>query len=158
MKRHAPKDYFTYFAPAIVLTLAGFAIAYQFVDPAPPRQITIATGQPTGAYYKMGPEYSQTLVRDGIKVEVEATTGSVENLKSLADIASGDDVIFMQGGIGRMFLNESMVSLGSICYEPLWVFHLSSITIRQLSDLNGKIISIGLEGNGSNYNSMLSAS
>ncbi len=149
MKRHAPKDYITYFAPAIVLTLAGFAIAYQFVDPAPPRQITIATGQPTGAYYRMGQEYSQIIARDGIKVELETTSGSVENLKSLADMGSGVDVIFMQGGIGRMFLNEGMVSLGSIYYEPLWVFHLSSITIRQLSDLNGKKISIGLEGSGS---------
>ena len=149
MKRHAPKDYFTYFAPAIVLTLAGFAIAYQFVDPAPPSQITIATGQPTGAYYKMGQKYSQIIARDGITVELEATTGSVENLKSLADIASGVDVVFMQGGIGRMFLNEDMVSLGSIYYEPLWVFHLSNLTIRQLSDLGGKKISIGLEGSGS---------
>jgi hypothetical protein len=42
MKRRTPKDYFTYFAPAIVLTLAGFIVAYQFVDPAPPRRITIA--------------------------------------------------------------------------------------------------------------------
>lgn len=149
MRRHTPKDYLNYFAPAIVLTLAGFAIAYQFVDPAPPRHITIATGQPTGAYYEMGQKYSQILARDGITLEVKATTGSVENLKLILDSNSDVDVIFMQGGIGRANLYEDLVSLGSIYYEPLWVFHRSNLTIKQLSVLKGKRISIGLEGSGS---------
>lgn len=149
MRRHTPKDYLTYFAPAIIVTLAGFAIAYQFVDPAPPRQITIATGQPTGAYHEMGKQYSRILARDSITLEVKATSGSVENLKLLVDEASGVDVIFMQGGIGRTKLNEDLVSLGSIYYEPLWVFHRSNLTIKQLTDLKGKKISIGLEGSGS---------
>lgn len=149
MRGHTPKDYLTYFAPAIVLTLAGFVIAYQFVDPAPPRHITIATGQPTGAYYKMGQKYSQILAQDGITLAVKTTTGSVENLKRLVDLTSDVDVIFMQGGIGSMNFNGDLVSLGSIYYEPLWVFHRSNLTIRQLADLKGKKFSIGLEGSGS---------
>jgi len=53
MKRRTLKDYITYFAPAIVLTLVGFLVAYQFVDPAPPPHITIAAGRSTGAYYEI---------------------------------------------------------------------------------------------------------
>jgi hypothetical protein len=53
MKRRTPEDYVTYFAPAIFLTLAGFIVAYQFVDPAPPRRITLAAGRSTGAYYEI---------------------------------------------------------------------------------------------------------
>jgi TRAP-type uncharacterized transport system substrate-binding protein len=98
MRRRISKDYLTYFAPAIILTLAGFAIAYQFVDPAPPRHITIATGQPVGAHYEMGQKYSQILNRDNITLEVKTTTGSVENLKLLTDLTSDVDVIFMQSG------------------------------------------------------------
>ena len=149
MRRHTPKDYLTYFAPAIIVTLAGFAIAYQFVDPAPPRHIAIATGQPTGAYYEMGKQYSQILAGHGVTLEVKATSGSVENLKLLGDATADVDVIFMQGGIGRMALNENFIALGSVYYEPLWVFHRSNLTIQQLSDLQGKKISIGLEGSGS---------
>jgi TRAP-type uncharacterized transport system substrate-binding protein len=149
MRRHSPIDYLTYFAPAIVLTLAGFAIADQFVDPAPPRHITIATGLPTGAHYKMGKQYSQILARDGVTLEVKTTTGSIENLKLLVDVTSDVDVIFMQGGIGRMASSEDLVSPGSIHYEPLWVFHRSNLKIQQLADLKGKKLAIGLEGSGS---------
>ena len=36
-----------------MLTLTGFIVAYQFVDPSPPRHITIANGRSTGAYYEI---------------------------------------------------------------------------------------------------------
>ena len=32
------------FLPFLVITLIGFALAYQFVDPAPPTSMRIATG------------------------------------------------------------------------------------------------------------------
>jgi len=35
--------------PALILIVLAFWYAYQFVDPAPPRQITIATGVAQGA-------------------------------------------------------------------------------------------------------------
>ena len=35
-----------------LLTLASFVIAYQFVEPAPPESLNIATGPKTGAYFK----------------------------------------------------------------------------------------------------------
>jgi hypothetical protein len=54
MGRRTAKDYISYFAPAIILTLTGFIVAYQFVEPAPPRHIAIATGRSTGAYYEIG--------------------------------------------------------------------------------------------------------
>ncbi|MGA9538932.1 MAG: hypothetical protein WBR24_23790 [Desulfobacterales bacterium] len=53
MTRRTAKDYISYFTPAIMLTLTGFIVAYQFVDPSPPRHITIANGRSTGAYYEI---------------------------------------------------------------------------------------------------------
>ena len=148
MKKRGAKEYFIYFAPAIVLTLAGFAIAYQFVEPAPPRHITIATGQPTGAYYEMGQKYSNILARDGIELEVKATLGSSENLELIADRSREVDVAFLQSGLGSEKPIENLVSLGSLYYEPLWVFHRSEISVRHLSDFRGKRISAGIEGSG----------
>ena len=138
----------TYFMPAILLTLAGFAIAYQFVDPAPPRQITIATGRSSGAYYDVGTQYSRVLARDGVTLIVRETSGSVENLTLLNDPESGVDVIFMQGGIGADLPSDHLVSLGSIYYEPLWVFHRSDLIVRHLGDLRGRRIAVGVEGSG----------
>jgi len=39
------------YGPAVLLTVGGFFVAYQFVDPAPPRRVVIATGGTGGAYY-----------------------------------------------------------------------------------------------------------
>ena len=123
MRRTSPKDYFIYFAPAIVLALVGIVVAYQFVDPAPPRHITIATGRSNGAYYDIGRNYSQVLARDGVTLTVKETSGSVENLKLITDKNSGVDVIFLQGGVEASTPSDDLVSIGSIYYEPLWVFH-----------------------------------
>jgi len=45
------KEYIKTFGPAIVLVIIGFIITYQFVSPAPPKHLVIATGSPEGAYY-----------------------------------------------------------------------------------------------------------
>lgn len=148
MRRWTPKDYVTYFAPALALTLAGFLVAYQFVEPAPPRHITIATGRSTGAYYEIGQKYSQILERDGVTLTVRETSGSVENLKLLTDKNSGVDVIFLQGGVGANVPSEDLVSISSIYYEPLWVFHRADLPIRSLADLRGKRIAAGNKGSG----------
>ena len=148
MKRRTAKDYISYFAPAIVLTLAGFLVAYQFVDPAPPRHITIAAGRSTGAYYEIARKYSRILEKDGVILTVRETSGSVENLKLLTDKDSGVDVIFLQGGVGAAAPSEDLVSLGSIFFEPLWVFSRGDIPIQRLTDLRGRRIAAGEEGSG----------
>jgi hypothetical protein len=39
----ALKDYLRIFGPAAFFTIIGFIVAYQFVQPAPPKQVVIAT-------------------------------------------------------------------------------------------------------------------
>jgi len=46
----APKRLVEVAIPGLVLVVVGFAIAYQFVEPAPPRHIASATGRSGGAY------------------------------------------------------------------------------------------------------------
>lgn len=36
----------------VLLAGIGFAVAYQFVEPAPPKKIVISTGAESGAYYQ----------------------------------------------------------------------------------------------------------
>ena len=54
-------DYLKLIGPGTIITLLGFIIAYQFVAPAPPRHIAIATGTPEGAYYKFGSAGTEAL-------------------------------------------------------------------------------------------------
>ena len=37
--------------PVILLVALAFALAWHFVQPAPPKHVVIATGSPTGMYY-----------------------------------------------------------------------------------------------------------
>ena len=52
--------------PTIVLIGALCAIAYVVVDPAPPRRVSIATGQENSAYEEFGKKYAAALAKDGI--------------------------------------------------------------------------------------------
>lgn len=114
------------YAPAVLLTVAGFVVAYQFVDPAPLRSIAITAGSPEGAYHAFAEAYRAVLAREGIELEVLPTAGSVENLRLLRDESNAVDVGFIQGGVGAGEDAAGLVSLGSLYFEPLWVFHWSS--------------------------------
>ena len=130
----------------------GFFIAYQFVAPAPPKKIVITTGGEAGAYYQYARRYAAILARDGITLEVRTSAGSLQNLERLT---SGEvQVGFVQGGVvmpkdeqaGET--DSGLMSLGSMFYEPLWVFHRGAAPLTRLTDLRGKRIAIGQEGSG----------
>ena len=90
------KGRLTLWAVAAGLTVAVVGLSLRFMDPFPPNRIVLATGQPGGAYDGFGREYQSRLAREGLRVELRRTAGSVENLERLL---RGDvDVAFVQGG------------------------------------------------------------
>jgi TRAP transporter TAXI family solute receptor len=135
------------YLPSILITLLGFVVAYQFVQPAPPKTITIATGDVTGAYYAYGLRYREILSRHGITLKVRSTKGSVENLELLRK-SEGVDIAFVQGGVGDPASMPGLSSLASLYFEPLWIFHRSGAPVQRLTDLRGKRLAVGQEGSG----------
>lgn len=135
------------FGPAIVLVLIGFILTYQFVQPAPPNQIRIASGQKEGAYYLFAQQYQKRLQQEKIQLDVVNTAGSIENIQRLI---SGDvQAALVQGGTASGSDAElTLRSLGSLYFEPIWVFHRKTLTVTHLTDLLGKRIAIGAEGSG----------
>lgn len=110
--------------PALTIAALALLAAFQFIDPPPPKRITLATGGETGAYYKFGGRYAEILKRSGIQVTVKPTGGSVENLALLRDGRSGVDAAFVQGGLAGPEAKQlgDLSSAGRLFYEPLWVF------------------------------------
>jgi TRAP transporter TAXI family solute receptor len=130
--------------PAILLTIAGFWVAYQFVAPPPPKKITISTGSKTGAYYKIAQQYRTELAKEGIELDIINSSGSKENINRL--LTKQADIAFVQGGTNN---NEShLQSLGSLYYEPLWIFIRKDVTAQKITDLAKLRIAIGQEGSG----------
>ncbi len=131
--------------PAFLVTALGFALAFQFVEPAPPSRIVIATGAAGGGYDRWGKRYAELLAEDGVEIELRQTAGSVENLALLA--AGEVDVGFVQSGTAEGRPTDGLAALGSLYYEPLWIF-VRGDPPRRLSELAGKKLEIGAEGSG----------
>lgn len=147
--------------PFVLLAAVLLALAYWALDPTPPKKVVLATGPEHGAYAEFGTRYREQLQRYGVEVELRATAGSAENLKLLEDPASGVDFAFVQGGAGRLqHIAESeeptLLSLGSLFYEPLWLFYreasarekLGRDTLERLIELRGWRVNIGAPGGG----------
>ena len=134
--------------PALALIAAGFWYAAQFIKPAPPTRLVIATGGEGGAYQRFGAQYRPLIERYGIEFIDVPSAGAVENLALLRDREKELDVAFMQGGVGIGEDTEHLVSLGSIYFEPLWVFYSGRDRLDTLARLKGKRIAIGPEGSG----------
>jgi TRAP-type uncharacterized transport system substrate-binding protein len=144
--------------PTILLVLAACVVAYIVVDPAPPRHVTLATGQENSAYEEFGRKYATSLARDGIKVELQRSLGSEDNLQRLIDGKA--DIAFVQSGSTSESLAErrSLVSLGSLFTEPVWLFLRErrhdrkldnrKLDVRSLTQLKGLRINLGPEGTG----------
>jgi len=140
------RDKLKIYLPAVALTLAAFLVAYQFVDPAPPSTITWSAGEKGGAYYAYAERYRDFLAQQGVRVEILESAGSVENVKRLT--AGGADVAFVQGGVADAETVGSLQSLGSLYYEPLWLFLRQGVEIDYLHQLQGRHIAAGLPGSG----------
>jgi len=142
--------------PFIVLGLALLALAYWALDPAPPKRVVLATGPERSPYDEFGKRYKAELARYGIEVVLKPTRGSFENRRLLRDAKREADAAFVQGGSSdaeRSVDEEDregphLVSLGSLFYEPVWVFYRAKAPLDQISDLKGKRINVGARGSG----------
>jgi len=143
-------------APTIVLVAIACVAAYFVVDPEPPHRVVLATGQDNSAYEEFGSKYAAILARDGIRVELQPSLGSADNLQRLIDGKA--DIAFVQSGSrGQAQAGErALVSLGSLFTEPVWLFlrdglrnkNNNKYDIHSLTQLRGLRINLGPEGTG----------
>jgi len=142
------RDVWAAVLPAAVILATVVWIAYQFVEPAPPKRIVMTGGSEGGAYEGYAQRYKQLLAEDRIDVVLLPSAGSVENLKRLMDGNSGATVGFVQGGIAKEGDDDELMSLAGLYHEPLWVFYRGERTIDQIAQLRGRRIAIGPVGSG----------
>jgi TRAP transporter TAXI family solute receptor len=133
---------------AALAAAVALVLTYQFVDPAPPKRIRMATGHPDGAYNAFGEEYRSVLARHGIELELRNTSGSIENLSLLEPGEPGVEAAFVQGGTGGFARSGSLVSLASLYFEPVWVVFREGLAISRLTDLAGRRVAVGPQGSG----------
>ncbi|MFK7858483.1 MAG: TAXI family TRAP transporter solute-binding subunit [Granulosicoccus sp.] len=131
---------------AVVIAAATW-FTYQFVEPAPPRSLTLATGSADGAYREFGKQLKSRLANNDVDLQIVETNGSVDNLGRLEKGAV--DVAFMQSGLTNASQYPDLESLGAMYYEPVWIFTRKDLQISRLSELEGGRVAVGGVGSGS---------
>ncbi len=131
----------------IAVVAIVIAAAFYFVDPAPPHEITLATGLEGGAYDEFGRKLATRLNAEGLTVHLRPTKGSVENLSLLQATDNDVSIALVQSGIVRDG-ETRLRSLGALFHEPLWVFTRRDFNLPSLHDLRGRKVAIGPEGSG----------
>ena len=155
----------------IVLIVAG----YRWIDPTPPKTVTIATGLDDGAYADFAQKYKVILAKHGITAILRTSAGSMQNLHRLNTDKSDADVAFVQSGTTNDETAErrGLVSVGSLFVEPVWIFYREAAlakvkpstvdgrpagkshvppppvtAISQLGELRGLSLNVGPQGSG----------
>ncbi|MGD2129979.1 MAG: TAXI family TRAP transporter solute-binding subunit [Lysobacterales bacterium] len=123
---------------------------YQFVDPAPPGGFTLATGNEEGRYYQLGLYLKDELKKEGIDVNLVPTAGSGENMELLTDPENDVSIAFVQSGMEDIFDvgDSELASLGSLYYEPMWLFYREGLALDKLTSLQGHRVAAGEPGSG----------
>jgi TRAP-type uncharacterized transport system substrate-binding protein len=134
--------------PAVIAVGAAVWLALRFADPPPPGTFVLSAATTGSPYYRFAESYRPYFERNGVKLVVKQTGGSFDNLKALADPASGVNAGFVQGGLVSSKDAPGLLSIGRVAYEPLWVFHMDSLKLERLSDLKGRRVLVGPAGGG----------
>jgi TRAP-type uncharacterized transport system substrate-binding protein len=127
-----------------VLLWALFAV----LRPLPGRDFSIATGPAGSAYMQVAERYREILARDGVRLHLVPTNGAIENLARLHDPNPGVEAGFVQSGTTNEQESPDLVSLGTVFYEPLWVFCGCPSFAELLRSQPDARISIGPLGSG----------
>jgi len=126
-------------------------------EPVDPLQLTMATGATSGNYYPFGNVLSQIIedASDYIKIDIMATTASVENIEKLAAgevllaIAQNDVAYYAFNGAG-IWQNSpavsTLTSLMSLYPEICQLVVYADSHIESVADLSGKRVAMGDEG------------
>jgi TRAP-type uncharacterized transport system substrate-binding protein len=133
---------------ALVAVTALLWLAVGLLRPFPPRRVVMATGLPGSDYPAAGAHYRAILARSDIDLVLVPTSGAIDNLARLRDPNSGIDVAILQGGTTSADESPGLVSLGTVFYEPLWLFVHENYKGSSAEALRGKRVSIGPEGSG----------
>lgn len=151
------RDLMVSVGPFIVLAVALLSLAYWWLDPNPPKRVTLATGPAQSAYEAFGKRYATLLAKDGITVELLPSEGSADNLRLLREGKA--DLGFVQGGTAEAGAldDADLESLGSLFLEPVWLFYREAAapastapanTLDSLTQLAGLRVNVGTPGSG----------
>jgi TRAP-type uncharacterized transport system substrate-binding protein len=108
----------------------------------------MATGPEGSSSADLGKRYREILAHDGVDLRLSPAAGTVANVACLRDPKSGVSVGIIPGGITTRRDSPELVSLGTLFYDPLWIFAHGQPLGEKLRSSRSLRISVGAEGSG----------
>jgi TRAP transporter TAXI family solute receptor len=147
MLGYSPWQLFKGSATAVGIASIVSLILIYFI-PAPPSKITMATAFKGSSFEYYGRQYREIFARSNVDLELQPTTGAMENLRLLQDPRSGVQISLMLSGVSDGKHSAGLLSLGTVYNNPFWIFYSSTEPFDRLSQLKGKRIAVGPDGSG----------
>ncbi len=143
--------------PLLVALAFILIVLLAYWNPPPPRQIMMASGIAGGSYEQLAAKYVEFFAKKGVTIELVRTEGSQENINRLADRKDPIQAAFVQGGSLHAKQVAGVESLGSVDFEPIWIFYRGPFLKNGLLDLDKLArsrVAIGPQGSGTHVQAM----
>jgi TRAP-type uncharacterized transport system substrate-binding protein len=137
----------------IGIIVAVFILVSLIFKPGAPNEVVLLTGPEGSSYHALGRQYERVLERSGMTARVVETAGGLDNIRRIA-AGSNDTVAFAPSNTERAAENldvSHLESLGSVSYEPLWVFYRDGLEMENIRDLAGMKLATGSRGSVANF-------
>src|SRR5208283_1178597 len=94
----------------LLVGLITIITVFWFFHSAPPSTITITAGPKSSIFWTNAEKYAAILARNGVKLNILSSEGSLENLKRLVNPSFKVDIGFVQGGLTNNTNIDKLVS------------------------------------------------
>ncbi len=127
-----------------------FTAGLYYIDPLPEREIRVALAGQDSAYALIAKNQEPYLNEKGISLVIKNTQSSRQSATMLAQSTDGINAAFIQGGVLSNDEAQKIQSLGSIDFEPVWIFYRKGLASHpdRLKDLAKLRVGVGPSGSG----------
>lgn len=136
--------------PLLLLLISIIAVLV-YLKPFPDKHVSFATSYAGSDWHVYGDRAAAHLKPSGISVKLVNSAGAVENADLLNDSAGAVNAGFTYGAALAPAQVAGIYSLGSIGYEPVWIFYRKNLAgkIDGLKDLAQYRVGLGPAKSGS---------
>ena len=133
-----------------VAVIAGvLLVSLLLIRPAMPDRIVLLTGPEGSSYQALGQRYAAILRGRGLETDVVITQGGLDNLQRLA-AGQNNAVAIAPSSVDHaadVTVDTShLEALGSVGFEPIWLFYQSDLDVQRIGDLAGLEVATGGPG------------
>jgi TRAP-type uncharacterized transport system substrate-binding protein len=140
----------------IAIALIGFVLliavawwrAFTRFLAMPQRTVVMAVYPEGSLNAELAKHYREILARNGIELQLAPSAGAIDSVARMGEAGSGISVALIPGGVTNQRESPQLVSLGTLFYQPLWVFSRQHAPPRHRRFGHPRI-SIGPEGSSS---------